>query len=171
MDDISDVIQHATITIGEGKSADAVVLPPVSFKNWGVIQKGLIKKKKQGILQAALDMRELVTPFEYEELRSAALQECGRIRAVGVADFQEMLTNEEGVGLIIWVLVEEVRKGKYTEQDVISSIETMSEVDAQFVIESLQTLLGLAAEEEDADGDGETPDPNDQSEEVARSSQ
>lgn len=161
MDDISDVIQQARITV-EG---DDIVLPAVSFKHWGIIQKGLIKKKKQGILGAALEMRGLLTPMEFEELRSAALQECGRIRACGLQDLQEMLSNEDGIGLILWVLVDDVRKGKYTEEQVRDSVESMTEDDSVFVIDSFRTVLGITDEKEEEDAD-----PNEQSEEAAPSS-
>lgn len=166
MEDAGELIKSAVITLEKDGKKDRVILPGVDFKRWAIVRNELLARKKKAILLSATSMREHLPLNEFEDLRRAALQEVGRISSITVGDLQEMLTSEDGITLLVWVLAEQVRPGKYTEQDISDSMGALE--NPEIVSKQLEELLGIEGEEKE--GDGEKKPKNEGGEEEGNSS-
>lgn len=147
MEDVTKIVQDAIIPI-DGKK---VVLPGVDIRHWGIIQKEMIARKQANMLLAVNGMKGKVSDADYKEMRTEALQEAGRIIAVGHEDMTAMLTTSEGVALIIWVLAEDKYPGTYTEEKILCSLPELTEDSATLIISQLQSVLGIEPDDDDGE--------------------
>lgn len=140
MEDVSRVIGRTLIEWGK----EFIVLDNFGFDDWSVIQSRIIREKRTRMLQAVIDMRDILSEGEYKREHEAVMDKVGRTTVVTGEEVNEMLAGQEGVILVMFVLIDRRYPGKYSKANIEKMFAdgAITEADMVNLQDSLAICMG-----------------------------
>lgn len=140
MDDVSQIVGQVEVKWA-GKN---YLIGPFGYADWGVLQEQLKKEKRGRMIRTVLDMRDMLSAAEFEEMKGEALKKASNITGLALADYQEIMSSIEGISHLMWILFERSYPGEFTRETVAKMIQSdaITEEDGVLLASQLETALG-----------------------------